>query len=248
MKQREIWVLVVLLVAAFSTVHIWAVPSGPVITYKGNSTSPLSGRATLENNATITGGVIGIINLDVRQANPHWKAYVGNVTGTYVLEDADNYSIYEWNISTITGEIYATRSSSVTWSEVWCANATHVKQEMSEMHHNRTNTPGDMINETFDDDKNDHWGFYIGSRQIAADSCNFSINPWINDSQQSGTDFFEEVVLYDNSTNLIYTSRIEDNQYGYRNDSLTYDFNMLIPENASPGASRTDYYFFVELG
>ncbi len=230
---------------------VWAaVPSGPVITYVRNETSVASGNPTLENNISITGGVIATLILNARQADSHWKAYVGNVTGSYVLEDASNYSIYEWNISTIAGEVYATRTSSmINWSGVRCANSTHVSDEMTEMHHNLTNTPGDAINDTFDDDANDHWGFYSGPTQIIQDTCNYSIQTWINDSTQSSTEWFEEVLLYDGSANLVYATKIENNVDGYKNDAAnsTYDFQMLIAENGSPATTHTDYYFYVEL-
>ena len=172
------------------------------------------------------------------------------MTGTYVLEDASNYSIYEWNVTTIAGEVYATRTSStIDWANVECANITHVNDEMTEMHHNRTNTPGDALNDTFDDDANDHWGFYAGSTQITADTCNYSINTYVNDSAQTATDLFDQVLLYDGSSNLIYVSKIEDDMDGYKNDALntTYDFQMLVAENGSPATQQTDYYFYVEL-
>ena len=251
MRKRDILCLICVIVSIILITRVWAaIPSGPTITYAGNETSSASGNPTLENNNSITGGVIATLILNARQADSHWKAYVGNVTGTYVLEDASNYSIYEWNITSIAGEVYATRTSStINWSGTRCANVTHVNQEMTEMHHNTTNTPGDSINETFDDNANDHWGFYSGSTQITQNTCNYSIQTWVNDTAQSSTEWFEEVLLYDGSLNLIYVTKIENNIDGYKNDAAntTYDFQMLIAENGSPATSHTDYYFYVEL-
>ena len=237
------WMIICILIMGF----VWAAtPVGPTIVYKGDETSPLSGTATLEGNSSAQGGDIITLILTARQQSSAWKAYVGNVTGTMILEDSANYSIYEWAISTITGEVYATRtSSSVTWANVVCANDSTVLTEMNEMHHNRTNTPDDAINNTFDDEANDHWGFYAGTKQITANSCDYSINPYINDTTQT-VDQFEEVLLYDGSTNLIYVAEIENNKYGYHNGS-TFDFQMLVAENGSPANSQTNYYFYVEL-
>ena len=45
---------------------------------------------------------------------------------------------------------------------------------------------------------------------------------------------------------VIYASKIETDETGF--DSLTYDFQMLVPEDGTTGfASSTAYYFYVEL-
>jgi hypothetical protein len=231
--------------AIIMAITVIGVPSGPTITYSGASTSNRSA-PSIESNSSIVGGTIATLQLSSREQNDNWKAYVGNVSGTFVLEDSANYSIYEWSLSTPSGEVYATRtSSSITWSTIMCANVTHVSQEEIEMGHTGTFTPTDSINQTFDDNVNDHWGFYAGPTQIVVNSCTYSINPWVNDSAQS-SDLFDEILLYDGS-NLVYTSKIEYNLVGYRNDSTQYDFQMLVAENATAGASRIDYYFYVEL-
>ena len=236
------WMIVTVLIISFTIGE----PVGPSIQYKGDETSASSGTATAETNSSAQGGDIITLILTARQQTSAWKAYVGNVSGTLVLEDSANYSIYEWSLSSLTGEVYATRtSSSVTWANVECANITHVEAEMVEMHHNFTNTRDDAINATFDDEANDHWGFDAGSTPIGANTCDYSINPYINDSTQT-VDQFEEVLLYDGSANLIYVAEIEDNRFGYHTNS-TYDFQMLVAENGSASVSQTDYYFYVEL-
>ncbi len=226
-----------------------AVPAGPRIEWVSNETSPGANIPTIESNADSQGGRIITLRLTANQPNYNYKAYVGNITGSYILEDASNYSIYEWSFATVGGEVYATRTSTtITWGDVECANITHIAEERDEMHHNSTNTPTDPMNTTFDDDANDHWGFWAGSSYIAADSCNFSINTFVNDSAQTGTDWFDEVLLYDGSANIIYTTKIENDVIGYTNRSgQTYDFQMLVAENGSPSVFQTDYYFYVEL-
>ena len=247
-----VFTLAVLFCALLIGTVFGAVPSGPTLEWVDNETSTSANVPTAETSSESQGGRIIILRLSARQSNDHYKAYVGNVTGTFVLGDSANYSIYEWTLATVGGQVYATRTAgTITWSSVECANVTHVNEEMTEMQHNRTNTRWDMLNETFDDDANDHWGFTAGDASIAADSCDFSINTWVNDSAQSSTDWFDEVLLYDGSQNLIYATRIEDDVSSYRNDStttdMTYDFQMLVAENASAGASQTNYYFYVEL-
>jgi hypothetical protein len=248
MKMDKSTLMACLLVMVIITMAliVTGAPAGPTITVAGESTSP-SSNPTLESNSSITGGDIATLILTSREQNDNWKAYVGNVSGTFVLEDSANYSIYEWSMTIPSGEVYATRSSTaVTWSNVICANVTHVSQEEDNMGHTVGNAPTDSINTTFKTETLDHWGFYAGPKQITANSCAYSINPWINDSAQSTTDLFEEVLLYD-GTSLVYTSRVQNNLIGYRNDSTQYDFQMLVAENATAGSPRTNYYFYVEL-
>ena len=248
-KLELILIFVVLIATLLINIVFAAIPTGPSLVYVKNETSAASGIPTLENNANSKGGQIITLVLTARQQNPHYKAYVGNVTGAYVLEDASNYSIYEWSISTIAGEVYTTRASStINWNNIVCANSSHVAQEMTVMRHNSTNTPDDPMNKTFDDDANDHWGFWVGGSDITPNSCNYSINTWVNDTAQSSTNLFDEVVLYDGGGDIIYATKIENDLRGYRNDSTTYDFQMLVAENASDGGPyQTNYYFYVEL-
>jgi hypothetical protein len=117
--------------------------------------------------------------------------------------------------------------------------------EEAEMGHTTNTAPTDRINTTFNDETFNHWGFFVGGLQIATDSCEYSINPWVNDTANTAN-LFEEVLLYDGS-NILYTSRIQNNLIGYRNDSTQYDFQMLVAENASSVSPRTNYYFYVEL-
>lgn len=254
-RKRVVEILLVLIVLAgtllISNVFA-AVPSGPSLVWVDNETSSSANIPTLESNADSQGGRIIILRLSAMQSNDHYKAYVGNVTGTFVLGDSANYSIYEWTLATVGGQVYATRTAgSITWADVECANLTHVTDEMSDMHHNYTNTRWDSLNDTFDDDANDHFGFTIGAATIVADSCNYSINTWVNDTAQTSTDWYDEVLLYDGSDNLIYATKIEDDQSSYRNDSgstdVTYDFQIMVAENGTPGTTQTDYYFYVEL-
>lgn len=246
MRKWGIQLYILLWILALSVIQVWAVlPTGPVITYKGNTTSS-NLEPTAEDNTSIRGGVIATIDLEARQQTSHYKAYVGNVSGSYVLEDADNYSIYEWSISSFTGEVYATRYSSIiSWGGVECANAGNISTEMTAIHQNTTNTPDDNLTSTFSD--TDHSSFSSGGTSFSANECSYSLNPYLNDTTQT-QDIFENVLLQDASNNIIYVAEIETNLIGYRSDNTTYDFMMIVAENASSSwASALTYYFYVEL-
>ena len=131
-------------------VKVYAVPVGPTVTEVGNTTlTPAAAqKVNMTGNGTKAGGYIYTINLDSEEQNSRWKAYVGNVTGSLVLQDADGWSIYNWTLNTIVGEVYATRNSTtISWGDIRCANRTHIGNEEIALNH--TSNPDDNITTTF---------------------------------------------------------------------------------------------------
>jgi len=248
-ERKALLALLLLFGLSLLALQVFGTPAAPQITHISNETSVATGTGRLINESGHTGGRIITMNLDAVQQNIHWKAYVGNVSGAYALEDASGYSIYEWAVASFTGEVYVTRIDNVSWTGVVCANATHVEQEMTEFNHSYIYNADDNINETFYLAAN-HSPFSVGDLQFVAAQCNYSINTYVNDSPQTTTGFFDEILLFDNATkNLVYVTLMENSAWGYRNDSRQYDYQIMLPENASPGlaATATPYYFFVEL-
>ena len=66
------------------------------------------------------------MNMSSDQQDSKWKAYIGNVSGSLRLSDSNSQSIYEWTFTTITGEVFATRNQTITWSGVKCIYPTEV--------------------------------------------------------------------------------------------------------------------------
>jgi hypothetical protein len=216
-----------------------AVPSGPTITFISNETKEPAGALTINTS----GGSITKVVLNATTQNPRWKAYVGNVTGTLTLDDANDNTIFQWSLTTITGEVYATRfSGTINWSGVNCSNSTHLANEDKALNHTNRD---DNITATFNEKV--HRGFFVGTREILQNTC-FSVHTYINSSSQQAN--FEEIALYDGTNesngNIIYTSPLEQEMYGF--DNNTYDFQMIVPEvGLATWTSSTAYYFYVEL-
>lgn len=244
--------------------YVYAAPIGPTVTTISNTTKSNAGAATVNGTGNDTtypnkaGGFIFKINLNSEQQNSRWKAYVGNVTGTLVLDDADGYSIYDWSITTsLSGEVYATRASgSINWTNINCSYANTTTAEQYSLNH--TSNPNDNISATFDG--TDNSGFYVGNVQIYASTCP-TTNIYVNASAPTN-DNFEELLLYDGGSSynlssypngfgsMVYTTIIEQDADGYRRnaDNQTYDFQMIVPEvGLSSWTSSTAYYFYVEL-
>ncbi|NOZ80363.1 MAG: hypothetical protein GXP63_01710 [DPANN group archaeon] len=224
---------------------VQALPSGPTFEFISESESPVQS-STQDTNSSHSGGKIIVANLNVTQQDSHWKAYVGNVSGRLVLENANNYSIFEWTITEVTGEVYATRGNSVNWTTVECANITHVDAEELAMNHTASYTPDDNITNTFST-ANNHSSFFAGASTITQNSCNFTTQTFVNGSQQVGSTYFKEILLYD-GTSIVYSTLMESDRYGYDTGS-TYDYQILVAERGDPEFSgqSTNYYFYVEL-
>ncbi len=229
--------LIIVLLSALSIAY--AVPTGPTITVIANETKQSVG-GTLLNTS---GGSIATIRLNATTQNTRWKAYVGNVSGSLSLDDAQDNKLFDWSLTQFMGEVYATRSQqTINWTGINCSNATHISLEEFAINHSNRD---DNITKTFSTQT--HREFYAGTRQILANTC-FSVHTYVNSTSQATS--FEEVVLYDgtNLTNgkIIYASPLEQDLYGF--DNSTYDFQMIVPENGQAGwQSSTAYYFYVEL-
>ncbi len=242
-KRTQIWLVYLLLIALISVSSLYlanAAPEGVAVVWVANDSGPTrtpSGRQD-------PGGKIITVTMNLDQQDTDWKAYVGNVTGLLVLQSSSNKSIYEWPITTLTGEVYVSRNGSVNFSSgaISCADAAEIVVEQSVVGMVVTDT--DKINSTFN--STNHTSFNVGSNAIGVNSCSATAL-WVNDTLQSPSPsaIFQEVVLHDGST-LVYASLINDNKVGFDN-TTSYDFQAIVAENRT-SSTGTTYYFYIELG
>ena len=236
-EKRIVLILLLIAIFLFSFKILLAVPQGAVISNNVTETpSPPSA-----GSITTPGGSFTKMVLNVTQQNYQWKAYVGNVTGKLTLDDASGYTIYDWTLATVNGEVYASRSNSINWASIACATDTVIQNEETAI--GMSDSDIDSITNTFD--QTAHRQFYVGTVNIAANTCR-AIATYVNDTPQSASQnaIFQEVLLTD-GTNLVYTALINNDQQGY--DFGIYDFQMIVADNESSTTGNT-FYFWVELG
>mgnify|MGYP000698084768 CR=1 FL=1 len=212
-----------------------ALPSGPdAINITSNETSTGSTSGSIVN---ISGGYVANLNVTATVQNPHWKGFVGWIDGMFTLDDASGSSVYDWSLSSVSGEIYASRNaSSVNWTGIGCASAAEIDVEDGLLDH----TKEDNISSTFSGLNSET--YVIAGVQIAAGDC-FAANSYINNVSQSGN--FEEIVLHD-SSNVLFAAEIENAVVGY--DGVGYDFQMIVPENGNETFTGVSaYYLYVEI-
>jgi len=243
--HRELTVIVIMIIIIVSMMSIFVVgdPTGATVTYVQN----VSKNASAPDSRSDDKGNIITITMDAEQQDNKWKAYVGNVSSSFVLDDEDDYSIYQWSISSFTGQVYITRNDSVTWSGIGCASDAN--KEAEDIRVNHTSTSEDSVNSTFV--LQAHKQFSVGATTINQDSC-YSIATWANDTVQTPSDTqpFVEVLLWSTDNHMIYTTFVENDASGYRSDGTpgtTYDFQAIVPDDAGPSEPAETYYFYIEL-
>lgn len=244
-KTKNVLLLCFATIIIFSGLSFYlanALPQGATIS--GTPTVDAGPNQTAGSRQDLGGRII-TLNLNLEQQDTSWKAYVGNVSGMYVLKNSNNYSIYEWPLgATITGEIYTSRNNSVnfTTGAITCANNSEMVSEQGFLGMN--NSAVDNINNTFN--STSHAAFSVGYNNILQNNCS-SIALWVNDTQQapSSTAIFQEVTLHD-GVSLVYASLINNDQRGFDN-TTTFDFQAIVAENRS-SSTGTSYYFYLELG
>lgn len=237
---QETWrngALILLVLALLSSSFVFAAPNGATIT---SATTEYAPNRTA-GSRTDDRGTVTTMLLNTIQQDQHWKAYVGNITGTLTLDDASNMTIYDWTLSTISGQVYASRYSNISWTGVTCATPAEIVSES--FFHNMTDSDSDDLNSTFN--WTIHKSFTVGTTTLAANTCNSTVT-YANDTKQNPTAGapYQEILIKDTNSYLVYLTGINDNVQGF--DNQTYDFQMMVAES-NVKASATTYYFYVEL-
>jgi len=231
-------VIILFMIGLIIFSSVTALPVGPSIIYNSTTNSTPRPAAAI----TTAGGTFTTLVLNTTGQTYRWKAYVGNVSGKLTLADATNKSIFDWTVTSVTGEVYATRNNTVIdWSNVGCADNTLINTEDTYM--NMSLSSPDTINKTFN--STIHRSFYVGTTKILNSSCR-AIATYVNGAPQtpSESSVFQEILLKDGSANLVYTTLVNSSTIGYNNQK--YDFQMILAENEYQ-ATPTNYYLYVEL-
>ena len=213
------------------------------------------------------GNVSALVLVDTRITS-FWQGYYGNVSGTIVLDDAGNSTLFAWELATPSGEVFAVNTSSVVnWNNVTCVNFTgnasgsaatgltpgssviNLSNLAVQFNMNRTvslqNLSPDAVNNTFNTTFSGN--FNVGTRTIVAgDNCPQAFT-FVNDAYQVGS--FRNVLLHDNRSALIFAAFLENNKDGFQTGGQDLsDFQMLVAEDGTPGKeAASTYYFYVEL-
>ncbi len=247
-SKNLIWVVLLLVVITWLAISVLADdPAGP------------EGLATLNTSRRITGaarsvqaqaGNVSELSINTTTITQGWQGYYGNISGTIVLDDALNNSMYTWDLADPEGEVYASRNNSINWTSgnVICANITHVESEESALDFNLgIGQDVDGINETFGETT--HPAFNVSSTGFLADQCDFTVSTYVDDAPDASRNFNETLLYSMSDSSLIYVALIvQGGADGFKSGNENYDFQMLVAEDGHQGDSTaTNYYFYVEI-
>ncbi|MBN1793065.1 hypothetical protein JW826_05265 [Candidatus Woesearchaeota archaeon] len=237
LKLGLLLALVGLLSVSWFFGSVAAVPQGANISVLATD----NGTLRSADSHTAQGGSFTTLLLNVTSQTSKWKAYVGNVTGVITLDNINNQTIYNWQITSVQGEVYVSRSSSVDFISMACANDVNITYEQGLLNINASSD--DSINNTFY--RKIHKSFVIGGTGLVSNSSCYAIATFVNDTSQAPSEAatFQEVLMSDGG-GLVYSTILENKRSGFDNSS--YDFQAIVPDD--PTAVATTYYFYAELG
>ncbi len=227
-------VAVFVFLVAFISSFVIAQPTGTDITFNETDVVEVSE----PDERTDEGGTITTLVVDALQQNPRWKAYIGNITGSLTLDDSDGNTIFNWalNQSSITGEIYSSRSDSISWSDISCAvGAIGTEEGVLNIDGSSVDSISNTFNETT------HPTINVNNQDH--DNCP-ATSTFVNSEREAQAAAEFPLVLLQDTTDLIYVTPINPSTTGYDGSSL-FDFQMIMAND--PGDTTT-YYFYVELG
>lgn len=223
--------LVLLVAAIVAVVYVTAEPTGP----DDITVGPSERRDTLDSFAVeAEAGNVTELTIEALGITNYWQGYYGNVSGSIVLANANNDTLYNWTVASPSGQIYAARQASITWTGVGCMIQADIDAEDTLL---GSTGSTDSVNNTFSSQT--HPAFTVGATNIALDTCRSTSVQ----GDGSGSVFYQ-VLLKESTDETIYTALIDPAQTGF--DGGTYDFQMLVGEDGST-AGTTTYYFYVEL-
>ncbi len=228
-----------LILAALTATGIHAIPEGATVVVGRQET-----RASQPvNNVTADAGNVTEVNISASSQTQAWQGFYGEVNGSIVLEDASGDLFYSWNITNISGEIYASLDATVVFANINPDNNCSQDNWLTSF------GLSDSANNTFVNNSN---------RQVQVGNVIINVSTacaaytYVNDAAQSSV--FHELVLTSlandatnasvGGNNSIYATIINKDTTGF--DGATHDYQLLVPVNRTAGFNS--YAFYAELG
>ena len=252
-QRHKIAILVALVFFGVTAFAVLGDPTAPQSLTEGLHSSFNEGNYATQSIEALAGNITAVVIDAIGQTNA-WQGYYGNITATITLDDANNFTFYNWTSAEPQGEIYATLNSSIAWSGVRCFDFSNMSGGANwntiESYYSIDTDDDDGVNETFS--LTDHTNFEVASNTQTGCPTTYV---YMNDQAQ--TVDFANVLLYDpsiNDTGWIYTTIIENDTVGSsQGDLVCYngqscDFQILVNEDGhGTDTTSTTYYFWVEL-
>ncbi|MEM2131576.1 MAG: hypothetical protein QXR96_03560, partial [Candidatus Woesearchaeota archaeon] len=167
--------VVFILLVAFYYATAVEVPMGAQTVTEGYE-STMNNSNYLPATQNAYAGNISELTIYGRSQTKHWQGYYGEVSGVIVLDDAQNWTMYDWPNPEPKGEIYATVNlTTPVWNTIQCFNYSGTYTGGNnhtvfwETFFNMTYNDVDGIDETFN--ITTHPAFDVGEFTITQNTC-----------------------------------------------------------------------------
>jgi hypothetical protein len=177
----------------------------------------------------------------------HWQGYYGNVSGEITLDDGDSNTLFSWALANPTGEIFAVNTSAtVNWANITCVNFTNATSASVKINQTTLDSQFGVMASEVDGFNDTFTKMFAGSIDVggtiidSTDNCPLT---YLFVNNQSQTTDYQEVLLFDNLSALVFATILEPKgTQGF--DGSPWDFEMLVAQKDSVIGT---YYFYVEL-
>jgi hypothetical protein len=235
-----------------SIAYAASAPYGPTSIDVVSSTRRTSFGSGSQSTQADAGNVTQLI-IETSTVTKRWQGYYGNITGSVTLDDANNWTMFDWgDVPNPKGEVYAANATVSDWSTIRCINlsSTYPGHNCTgqneaclnvteiENAYGMTATDSDGVDETFNETLG---SITVGT--VTVNNCPM-VNLYVNSSKQSTYYWNETMLTINNTETIIYASIIHANTYGFNNK--TWDFQMIVGDNGDDSLTTT-YNFYIEL-
>lgn len=174
------------------------------------------------------GGNITPVDLAGETQTQNWQGFYGNVSGNLTLQDSDGDELYNWPVSNLSGEVFASLNSTFDWTTVAGVTDCQTDEVI-------TGIGNDRVNETYF--PNSSVSFSVAGTSIT-DAC--QTFTFVSSAAQS-TDFEAIILNATTANNTAYATRINASSPSF--DGGLNDYQLIVPANQTV----LTYFFYVEF-
>jgi hypothetical protein len=153
MKKSVKIIAILIGMCAFLTAVAFAATTQPVgpqqIVWEGSSRFNESNWPPLSINAMA--GNLTQLSITALSQTRTWQGYYGDISATITLDDAQNFTMYDWYDAEPQGEIYAATATVPDWSTIHCFNFSATNNTNASGNNCTAGTPGCIYNRFFYD-------------------------------------------------------------------------------------------------
>ena len=187
------------------------------------------------------GGNITSVNLQINSTTLHWQAFYGNITAGLRLasnQSGTTYTVKSWTVDSLRGVVYVSPGSNVDFASL---SSTSPSLNDLDTAFPFLSGANDRANAT--GTNNTNAVMTVGAYTISAGS-----RPVIQTNNGSSQAAWNQVVLnYGNvNSSTYYVFAVPINASGRAYDNSSANYQVMVPANATSGASTT-YYFYGEI-